>query len=158
MYRTTAILLLVTQILLLLGGSIVIAEFSWQPCDDLPADQTFAVHHVSISPDPVSKSQPMRLVIEAATPVDVDNGKMEVSVLVFGWKVYTTTEELCGSTACPLRRGDKFSIANSHSLPSIAPAGSYHMQARAKGPAGQELMCIDLHFQVASYGAAKAEQ
>lgn len=76
-----------------------------------------------------------------------------------GWRVYGETLDLCASTSCPIRQGP-VTITNQHKLPGIAPAGAYsiRLEATGAGEGGQQLMCLDMQFDIRGGPAAWAKR
>ncbi|GFH27586.1 ML domain-containing protein, partial [Haematococcus lacustris] len=91
---------------------------SWRPCSD--SEGPIAVSDVTLTPDP---------------PV------------IGGIQIYSESQDLCSKTACPVPPGP-VTINIVEDLPPIAPPGDYGLRVIGTDAAGNELMCLDVDFEL----------
>lgn len=142
--RSLAVLLLV----LCCCGSAV-QGMSWKPCADPTNNgvKEFLPDAVELQPDPPTIGDSVMFSIKGQADREVPSGSLDISVQFQGMDIYQESKDLCSRTTCPITKGP-ISIAYSQDLPPIAPPGDYEVRVSAKGPDGEELMCIVVDFEL----------
>lgn len=132
---------------ILLGASFARSQspFSWRGCDK--ASVPFTPKEVNLSPDPPVIGKEVFFTIKGDATRNVAGGTLEVLVSFAGTPIFQESEDLCGKTTCPIKKGP-ISISYSQELPPIAPPGDYEVQVVARDPAGTELMCVIVDFSL----------
>jgi hypothetical protein len=141
-------------ILLVLGCcSSAALGMSWKPCSAPTAGlKMFVPDAVELQPDPPTIGDSVLFSIKGQADRNVTSGSLDISVQFQGMDIYQESKDLCSRTKCPIKVGP-ISIAYSQDLPPIAPPGDYEVQVSAKGPDGEELMCIVVDFELVYPGA-----
>ncbi|GBF99574.1 hypothetical protein Rsub_12199 [Raphidocelis subcapitata] len=119
--------------------------FTWEACDADAAP--FKASEVLLAPDPPRIGEQVTFTIKAAADRDVAAGAIGMSVAFMGTPIFEGSDDLCAKTACPIAPGP-IQIDYVQDLPPIAPPGDYDVTLKARDAAGQELLCVVVHFSM----------
>lgn len=109
------------------------ATSAWSPCGG-----AWAVEDVSLTPSSPSRGQPLFVNITALTAAAgpaVTGGSFQAKVYYAGINVYSASNELCATVACPVQPGQRVAITSTQSMPGWAPRGSYRLRFEGSLPA-----------------------
>ncbi|KAL6764593.1 hypothetical protein V8C86DRAFT_3128813 [Haematococcus lacustris] len=115
------------------------ATSAWTSCGG-----AWAVEDVSLTPSSPSRGQPLFVNITAlssAAGPAVTGGSFQARVYYAGFNVYSASNELCATVACPVQPGERVAITSTQSMPGWAPRGSYRFRFEGSLPvsAGSQL-------------------
>jgi hypothetical protein len=149
--------LLLVLVLGLLSSS---TAFDWKPCSD--SSKYADIKEVTLTPEEPSAGVTVSFAIHGTAKIDVPAGALDISVMYSGLPIYSESRDLCDMTTCPIKTGD-LTIAYDQYLPPIVPPGPYNVTLDATSSNGQELLCLEVLFDVtlpsvgAAAGAAKGK-
>ncbi|GFH26174.1 ML domain-containing protein [Haematococcus lacustris] len=118
---------------------------SWRPCSD--SEGPIAVSDVTLTPDPPVIGSPATFAVHGSSSLAVPAGAVEIQVSFSGIQIYSESQDLCSKTACPVPPGP-VTINIVEDLPPIAPPGDYGLRVIGTDAAGNELMCLDVDFEL----------
>ncbi|CAG9462986.1 unnamed protein product [Pedinophyceae sp. YPF-701] len=119
----------------------------WSRCDDNP---DVSVDNVTFQPDPAKAGSDIdiHLLGTSGLSTPVSAGTVKIVVKFRGkFQVLDETDDICDRTTCPLMPGP-VDIAAKQKLPPITPPGDYEVHMVASDADGEELICVDLKFNV----------
>eukprot|EP00803_Ostreobium_quekettii_P005098 evm.model.scf_4967.1 EVM.evm.TU.scf_4967.1 scf_4967:986-2789(-) len=123
------------------------AEMNFTVCKDAP----FMPSSVTLAPYPPHPGTEVLFQIVGVADHNMTGGKFEaeVSVVEFGFDlpVYEESKDLCTRTKCPIMKGN-VTFTYDKTLPSVTPAGTYHVKLDAKDLEGNLEMCLELDFEI----------
>eukprot|EP00850_Spirogloea_muscicola_P013595 SM000093S24406 [mRNA] locus=s93:127902:129628:+ [translate_table: standard] len=110
-------------------------------------DDEVTLKDVQMSPDPAVSGESFTFTLPATANVQIDGGKVFVSVFYRGIPVHIERDNLCDKTDCPVPEGD-FVFKNSQALPNITPPGPYKVKLVAKDQNDSQLFCTNIQFDI----------
>lgn len=128
--------------LLLLAPSSASAD--WRTCDS----GVFDVEAGEVEPAIAHAGQEVVFRINGTLDREIAGGKLEVGIDYLGFRVYSSTGDLCDAVSCPMAPG-KHTLELRQKLPAATPPGPYLgvFQATA-ADGGPLLFCVDINFHV----------
>ncbi|BBN18818.1 hypothetical protein MPTK1_8g05740 [Marchantia polymorpha subsp. ruderalis] len=138
---------LVTLILgavLLAAGAASAVGSDFRPCDS--KNYPVTIKDVVIDPEPVVSGDLVTFTIPAYASEELKGGTVVVTVSLYGFKVHTERDDLCGKTECPIK-GD-FSLSSSQALPVFTPPGQYKLKFQVLDLNGKEQACASVGFAI----------
>eukprot|EP00850_Spirogloea_muscicola_P018563 SM000171S03252 [mRNA] locus=s171:267185:268828:- [translate_table: standard] len=135
--------LLLFLLLLACGGAA--ETMRWEDCGS--EDDEVTLKDVQMSPDPAVSGESFTFTLPATANVQIDGGKVFVSVFYRGIPVHIERDNLCDKTDCPVPEGD-FVFKNSQALPNITPPGPYKVKLVAKDQNDGQLFCANIQFDI----------
>ncbi|KAJ9525874.1 hypothetical protein QJQ45_009250 [Haematococcus lacustris] len=118
-----------------------------QPAETHDSEGPIAVSDVTLTPDPPVIGCVKTFQLIAGHQCNIPAGAVEIQVSFSGIQIYSESQDLCSKTACPVPPGP-VTINIVEDLPPIAPPGDYGLRVIGTDAAGNELMCLDVDFEL----------
>ncbi|KAL2609050.1 hypothetical protein R1flu_027623 [Riccia fluitans] len=139
-----------TSVFVILSAILSVASIAsalksdFRPCTK--KDYPVIIKDVLIDPEPVVSGDLVTFTVPAVATEELSEGTIVVTVSLYGFKVHTERDDLCGKTNCPIK-GD-FNLKSAQELPPFTPPGQYKLKFQVLDKNGNEQACASVGFAI----------